>query len=132
MKKSWIIILACLLLTTMFSTAQTLTHTYRFNAPQITQNEDGSSFVEIQGCFNLGDEGTPLLPWFGADLLLPQGQEITGIKILDVKYGKTIHNIHIMPAPGQFPISIGAPDGYKAVPVQEIYSSSQPYPSSPV
>jgi len=132
MKKSSIVLIACLLLTSVFSTAQTLTHTYRFNAPQITQNEDGSNLIEIPGCFNLGDEGTPLLPWFGADLLLPQGQEITGIKILDVKYGKTIHNIYIMPAPGQFPISIGAPDGYKAVPVQEIYSSSQPYPTSPV
>ena len=111
------------------SFSQEMTITYHFDQPVIITNDDGYSELLFNDCYSFGEEGNPLLPYYGADLLLQQGNEITNIEILSTTYSKDIFDITIKPASKQFPISKG-PDGeYKVVPNQDIYSSNDPYPS---
>ena len=117
-----------LLVSTLLS-AQT-SMTYNFNDPLLSNTEDGYTSIVIDNCYNLGEEGTPLLPYYGANILLPLGTEIKEIKILSISFGESYSDKIIQPAPGQFPISKGAPKGYKAVADASIYNSNESFPSS--
>lgn len=119
-----LLVFSCLLVSAQFQT------TYYFNNPILQTDENGLSECYVDGCFNLGEEGNPLMPYFGADLLLPPGTEITEIRIISISYGETFENIMLKPASGQFPISKGAPDDYSVTPNPLIYSSNSPYPAN--
>jgi hypothetical protein len=118
-----------LLCITVFLTAQTQI-TYEFEKPLYQTNEDGYTEFYADKCYNLGEEGNPLLPYYGANLLLPPGTEIKEIRLISVNYGETLNDIKVKPAAGQFPISKGAPDNYTVVPNEAIYSSANNYPAS--
>ncbi len=125
-------LLITLSLISLFAVSQTQTITYKFSEPGITINPDKTSHLMIPDCRNFGEEGNPLLPYYGADVLIAQGQEVKGIKVLNVIYGNTIEKVKIEPAAGQFPISKGAPDGYKVVKNKDIYKSKNAYPSDAI
>jgi hypothetical protein len=112
----------------IFSISQSLTVTVNFEKPIITETSDGFSEITLKNCFPMGEEGSPLLPLYGADVLLPQGQEILDIEIVSVTYSNELSGINIKPAGRQFPISKGGPEGYKAIPNAAIYSSGNRYP----
>ena len=122
------IVLSFLLFNSSFS--QNLTVTYQFDKPQIVTNEEGYSTINMMDCFHFGDEGYPLLPLYGADLLLPQGTEIESVEILSSTYSEKIPNIIIEPASKMFPIIHGVADGYQVIPNEEIYNSDQAYPEN--
>ncbi|MFC2107180.1 C25 family cysteine peptidase [Bacteroidota bacterium] len=121
-------LLIILSLISLFAVAQTQTFTYKFSEPNITNNPDGTSYLMIPDCNNFGEEGNPYLPYYGADILIPQGKEVKDIKIINIVYGNTIKKIKIQPAAGQFPISKGAPDGYKVIRNKDIYKSKNVFP----
>ncbi len=112
-----------------YLSAQKQVFTYQFDKPQLKASSDGYTDISYKNCINMGKEGTPLLPQFSANLLLPPGTEISSVKVTGVEYYTEENGIAIRPASRQFPISIGAPKGYRAVPDQKIYSSDAAYPS---
>ncbi|MCD4746571.1 MAG: hypothetical protein K8R58_09740 [Bacteroidales bacterium] len=108
--------------------AQNLTFTYYFEQPQLIENNDGFTEIVFPNCLNYEDEGNPFLPYYGVNILLPQGEEIINVRIISSRYSSYYDDIKIIPASKQFPISIGAPDNYKPVPNPKIYNSDKPFP----
>jgi hypothetical protein len=108
--------------------AETLIHTYRFDMPEMVTKE---SYTEIlyENCYNMGEEGNPLLPYFSTDILLPQGQEIENIRILNEEYFSIIDNITIQPASRKFPIYQKA-ENYEVEPNENIYNSYDLFPDN--
>lgn len=125
-------LLATLVAFVIFSNsfAHEITLTYHFDKPVIKTDNDGYTELIFKNCYNHGEEGYPLLPYYGADILLKQGHEISNIEVLSSTYSKEIFNIKIKPASKQFPISKGPQNGYKVIPNQAIYSLSEFYPSN--
>lgn len=58
--------------------AYTLTQTITFPAPDIVYEGDLCT-VSITGIPSLGNPGEPLLPVYALEILLPQGEEVTGV-----------------------------------------------------
>jgi len=106
------------------------TVTYNFAPHQQVNTEDGYSELIIENCHFIGEEGTPNLPVFGTDLLLEPGHEIDQIKIKSVEFYPAVENINIRPTTANFPISKGAPAGYKVVPNPDIYYADKDYPEN--
>jgi hypothetical protein len=77
----------------------------------------------------MGEEGNPLLPYFSTNILLPQGQEIINIKILNEEYFSIIDNITIQPASRKFPTYQKA-ENYKVKPNETIYNSYDLFPDN--
>jgi hypothetical protein len=115
-------------LISIFVTSQSLNITLNFEKPIITETSDGFSEIVLKNCFPMGEEGSPLLPLYGADVLLPQGQEILDVEIVSVNYSKELSGTKVKPAGRQFPISKGGSEGYKAIPNAAIYLSENRYP----
>ncbi|MEZ5196295.1 MAG: C25 family peptidase propeptide domain-containing protein [Bacteroidales bacterium] len=128
MKKISLITLAMSFLILNSLLSQNLTVTYRFDKPEIVTDEEGYSILNFTDCFHFGDEGNPLLPVYGADLLLQQGTEIAAVEIVSTTYSERIPNINIQPASKMFPIIQGVAADYKVIPNDFIYSSVLPYP----
>jgi hypothetical protein len=105
--------------------------TYTFENPLLKSTDDGYTEIVFDKCYNMGEEGSPLLPYYGADILLPPGTEVKDIRLISITTGEAINNITIQPAARQFPISKGAPDGYKPLPDPAIYSLNKVYPAMP-
>ncbi len=101
-----------------------------FSFPQITQNEDGMLRVEMDGCIMNGREGMPQLPARDFTALLPYGESLTCIEIISTEYFDEEINGLAAPASAQFPISIGAPKGYKPQARADIYQKNSWYPQS--
>jgi hypothetical protein len=108
------------------------TVTYSFAPHQQIESGAGFSELIIENCSYISEEGHPDLPVFSASVLLAPGHEIASINIINIEYYPAIENINIRPASANFPISKGAPAGYKAVPKPEIYSVNQNYPENTI
>ena len=108
--------------------AQSIIMTYNFENPELNIEKDGYTNIVYNNCLSFGKEGNPLMPHFGADILLPQENEIKSVKIIAVTYISSLDNIKIKPASRLFPTSKGTPEGYKPVPNDDIYNSPGPYP----
>lgn len=129
MKKTYLTLFV-IFIVSGFAYSQSINMTYTFERPQIITTEDGYSELIFENAANFNSEGNPLIPHFGCKVLLPAGTEISEVRILNVKYSQEIQNIKIKPASREFPISEGAPDGYKVKPNPEIYTSGNAYPSN--
>ena len=106
--------------------ADVVSFTYTFEKPRI-KTEDGYTELIYENCVNLGQEGEPLLPQLGAEILLSQAQELETIKIISTRYYEQKENIKLKPASKQFPISQKV-ENYVVIPNEKIYNSSLPYP----
>ncbi len=131
MKLRLLLVLASLL-TFSFVNAQNPSITYQFSNPVFVEKYDGYSEIQMEGCLNFSDEGNPLLPHFGAEVLLPQGTRAIEARIVSVKYSDQVYQVNVVPAARQFPISKPAPHDYKPVPNSDIYASDNPYPAQKV
>lgn len=116
------------LLTFSVINAQNPRITYQFSNPVFVEKYDGYSEIQMEGCLNFSEEGNPLLPRFGAEVLLPQGTKATGIRLISVTYSSQVYQVDVVPASRQFPISMPAPPDYKPAPNASIYTSDKPYP----
>lgn len=115
----------------MFSAiAEKYKYTYKFDKP-ILKTEKGFTEILYKNCHLLGDEGFPLLPQFGADVLIPKNQVIANIKILSTKYLYTKDNIVLRPGVKPIPISLMSQnDEFRLSQNQDVYTSAKPYPEN--
>ncbi len=112
--------------------AQTLNYSHSFNMPVIkTDKNTGYSNIIYENCKTLGDEGTPLIPYYAVDLLLPQNKEIENIKILDIEFYNYQADVKLKPRGKYVPISKDYVD-YTPNPDENIYNSDDIYPSKKV
>lgn len=110
-------------------TGQNIKATYTFDSPVFIDCYDGYTEMQIKGCTNMGDEGYPLLPVFSGQVLIPQGKEVAGIKIVEIEYSNPVNGINIVPAARQFPVSIPAPHDYRPQPNTGVYETGRHYPA---
>ncbi|MCF7912559.1 MAG: T9SS type A sorting domain-containing protein [Candidatus Cloacimonetes bacterium] len=105
----------------------TVEYTQSMGFPELDVNGE---YLEINydNCINIGEEGEPLLPWKGIDLLLPQDTEVTSVNIVDIEYYPVEENGVIAPSARPFPISQPAPVGYLAQPDAAIYGLDSVFP----
>jgi hypothetical protein len=127
MKKIMILFMAIFCIQIL--TAETITRTYNFEIPEFISN-DGYTELNYQNCRNFGEEGYPSLPYFAANILLLQNQEIEEVKIISSEYYPVQDGITIKPAERQFPISSGKHLDYKVIPNETIYNSSKSFPDN--
>ncbi|MCD4735376.1 MAG: hypothetical protein K8R53_05000, partial [Bacteroidales bacterium] len=118
-------ILCCI---SSFAIGQRSTFTYSFEKPEIISVENGYSIITVRDCYLDGEEGYPLMPYYGADILVNQRMAIKEVKILSVEFYKEINDIKIQPASKQFPISKGPDKNYKVIPNLVVYGSDNIYP----
>lgn len=101
---------------------------YNFQYPSLLTS---GIYTEIQypNCWNTGMEGTPNMPYYNVNVLIPQGEHIVAVNILEqVFYGEKA-TITIIPAAKPFPISQPATN-YKLTQNAAIYQSTNQYPNS--
>lgn len=131
MKRPTFFVALLLMLFSISAFSQTKEYTYHFEKPKIDLKANGYSNISYKDCANLGKEGTPLLPQFAANILLPPGTEIVSVNIKASEYYPEEKNgIILPPASRQFPISKGAPKGYHPVADNKIYASASAYPGN--
>ncbi|MBT7469723.1 MAG: hypothetical protein HN692_04870, partial [Candidatus Cloacimonetes bacterium] len=119
-------ILVALLFSTLLF-AETITQSYTFEMP-IQQTENGKTELIYENSRNFGKEGNPYLPYFAANILLPQNKEIADVRIVSAEYYPTKNNVHIKPAGKYAPLSIGFENGYQVNENREVYESENQFP----
>jgi len=62
------------------------TFTLQFGKPQIVAAQDGFSLIVYDNCVNMGKEGTPEIPFYGAEYLLSPGHELMDVRIVSASY----------------------------------------------
>ncbi|MCF7918426.1 MAG: T9SS type A sorting domain-containing protein [Candidatus Cloacimonetes bacterium] len=112
-------------------TAGNVEYTETIEFPELNVNGE---YLEISydDCILLGEEGAPLLPQKGIDLLLPQNEVAVGVNILDIEYYPVTENGMIQPAARPFPISLPAPANYEVIPDPAIYELDAIYPANSI
>ncbi|MBN1948850.1 MAG: hypothetical protein JW784_03830, partial [Candidatus Cloacimonetes bacterium] len=126
MKRTFLLLL--LLSMAFLIQAEIIQHTYYFTRPELA-SEDGYTEISYADCTLLGEEGEPLIPWYGASLLVPPGQEAAEVVIISQSITDELEGIVIKPASRQFPISQPV-DNYQVQPDQSIYNSAAAYPAA--
>ena len=130
MKKiSMLAVLSMIFLLAFQLPAATESYTYNFDVPQL-KTENGVTELIYENSRNFGKEGNPYLPYFAADILLPQNQEIANVRITSIEYYPTLDNIKIKPASKQIPLSKEIDPNYQVIPNEKIYNSSEPFPKN--
>lgn len=132
MKKTYLIVMilaAFMIIQTLV--ADVISVSYTFNEPQIIEESEYSYFV-FENCLNLGEEGEPIMPYRGVNLLLPQGQELDRIEIVSENSYLLEQEVVIKPASRPFPISQPADPFYQVVPDAEIYNSNIKFPAAKI
>lgn len=114
---------------TTFLLADSFTVDYDFAYPKF-ENDGEYDLIKLKDCLIMGEEGTPILPWKAIDLLLPQGQEVREINILNVEYYDHKTNVNLKPASSPVPISVKQSYVSNTIPNPTIYNSSEIYPTS--
>lgn len=127
MKKSLLLVLT--LLFAVVLTAGNVSHQIEMDFPQLSYNGENLN-IEYDDCIMIGEEGEPLLPWRGIDLLLPQGEYAVSVNIIDIEYYPVTEYGYISPSSRPFPISMPAPADYQVLPNEDIYSSDEVFPAT--
>ena len=83
MKKFGVVFLLLLFFTVL--SADKFEYNQSFEFPDIDNNGE---YVQIRydDCMSFGDEGAPLMPWKGINLLLAPNEQLSGVNILDIEY----------------------------------------------
>ncbi|MEE4196614.1 MAG: C25 family cysteine peptidase, partial [Bacteroidales bacterium] len=105
---------------------------YTFEYPVLEKQTDGFYKIIYKNLRNSGAAGTPLLPYYAADILLPQGSELFEVEIIDVIYYKEEENIQIIPASKPLPLSRIDDTQSSVSPDEKIYRSVSRYPEKAV
>jgi len=128
MKKQIFLLVAFMLCSFLFS--DVIIQDYHFEFPELN-TENGFTEIIYENCYNSGEEGNPLLPYFGADVLLPQNQQIKTVRIISQNYYSTQNDLTIKPASKQFPISQKI-ENYEVKPDETVYNSLSRFPEKTV
>ena len=125
MKKNAILVIM-LSLFTLSAFTQNLT--LQFEKPTLNLTDEGYTEIIYENCINMGEEGTPELPYLGVDIMLPQGTEVSYIHLVEATWYPVETGIKIKPA--SKPVPLSKYDGIYRFPdlSEEIYDSENPYP----
>ncbi|HNS16377.1 MAG TPA: C25 family cysteine peptidase [Bacteroidales bacterium] len=104
-------------------------YTIQFEKPQLEEVRDGYSLIVYENCLNMGREGTPEIPYYGAEYLLSPGHELKEVRILSATYYPTQTGIRIKPAVKPVPISRYTGETVTLRQDSVIYNSAEPYPA---
>ncbi len=121
-----VLLFALLLFLTTGVLATTIERDFSF-APASILSSDDYDLVMIDGCVNSNDAGLPVLPIMAFTLLLPPGEELVDVEILEIQWETLDVLTNPRPASEQMPL-------YKLQPVAlapnpEVYQGSVPYPA---
>jgi len=131
MKKNLLLVLISVLIIN-FLHSQEIRINYQFEHPVFIEDANGYTELIFKNSANYNAEGLPLIPHFACEVLLPAGCELATVELVSANYSKEIYNFRLKPASKEFPISVGAPDGYSVVPDPLVYNSLSEYPAQPV
>ncbi|HNS16380.1 MAG TPA: C25 family cysteine peptidase [Bacteroidales bacterium] len=108
--------------------AATIQKTYTFNDYTLIQKGD-HSLITFEDCYLKGIQGEPVLPWYAVRLLLPPGHEAISVEFLGEEEMTLPGTYQIYPEQYVQPISSGKSGIF--IKNDRIYSTDQPYPSTP-
>jgi hypothetical protein len=109
---------------------ESLTQTYYFDVP-VFRNEGIYQTIEFNDTHLFGAEGEPFLPYYGAKVLLPQGESIKEIFIERTSPIEIEREIYLYPTQPQYPFSDTRNHPFTQ-PDEEIYEQNISYPTNPV
>jgi len=110
----------------LVAVAEIIQQDFDFSRPQLAE-DFGGNIVVMDNCRTSGAPGTPALPTFGVQLLLPPGETAVSVEIATGEMELLGSGIQVAPHQQQVPLSYDGP----AVVVEqneEIYNSSALYP----
>jgi hypothetical protein len=112
----------------LFVQAQFIEKTFTFDVPLVHMKGDFHS-VSLEKCMNTGLVGEPALPWCAVRLLLPPGEEATGIEFIRENKVQIQGNFKIFPQQASRPLS--QPGAWAFSKNEALYDSKQVYPQNP-
>ena len=115
-----------LLITCVFATAQSITHTYHFNKPNIQQVGEYQT-LSFEGTMSNGALGEPMLPWQSVSLMLPQNAEATAIHVTLGDFTELEGQYNLLPMQRTRPISDDSPFVFEKN--EALYRSNEAYPN---
>lgn len=126
MKKLYL--LSLLLVTALFTQAQSIEQTYCFGNPQIT-SKGAYVMLSFENTFLTGIPGEPVLPYNKISLLLPPGQIATEIEFSGADLVELDGNYTLYPQQHSQPLSKGKSGNF--IKNQHIYGMNSDYPVTP-
>jgi hypothetical protein len=99
---------------------------YSFNPPIVTDNA-GAWSVEMENCHVTGEPGEPALPVYGVSFLLPPGESISSVEVINGDRIVVGDGIQISPIQTPLPIS-ERKEFIPTPPNPGIYNSNNPFP----
>lgn len=124
-------ILVVILLVAAFLNAGIITQQINMQFPELSRDSEYLN-IQYEGCIMLSEEGQPLLPRKGIDLLLPQNESAESVNIIDIEYYPVTETGMIAPASRPFPISMPAPADYSPQPDPGIYERDAVFPANSI
>ena len=124
MKKLCITLL--LLVICVFTSAQSITHTYYFNPPSVQQIGEYQT-LSFENSVSNGTVGEPTLPWQNISLILPQNTEAIAIHVVLNDFNELEGQYNLMPAQRPRPISDDSPFVFEKN--EDLYRSNVAYPN---
>ena len=124
MKK--LIITLFLISTSLFVSAQSITHTYHFNQPVIRQIGEYQT-ISFEKTVPNGAVGEPTLPWQSISLMLPPNTEATAIHVNLSDFKEMEGQYNLVPAQRTRPISDDSPLVFEKN--ETLYRSNEAYPN---
>ncbi len=83
--------------------------------------------IEFPETWNYGDPGEPVVPWRGVQVLLPPGEEVSGVELVPGEVRTLQGHFALEPGQPQYPLSFDGPVT-PVSPDAAIYASGSPYP----
>ncbi len=125
--KKHLFTLAIMLACGLIASAQSITHTYHFDRPEVQQNGEYRT-LSMERCLNTGTPGEPMLPWQSVSLMLPPNSEATAIHVTLSDFVELEGCYNLMPAQRPRPISDDSPLQFEKN--EALYHSDDAYPNS--
>lgn len=124
----------CLLILIVFVTIPLLvisqiSHTVNFSSKnlsfvdEVASNNITYTKIELSGFYQVSDTGKPSLPVKSIKLIVPHGQTVDNISLLNVSVETLSTNYWVFPAQQPIPTCIGCPIPEFVNPDTEIYNS---------
>ena len=119
-------ILFLLLTVSLFTSAQSITHTYHFGKPSVQQVGEYQTLSFEQSVQN-GTVSEPLLPWQSISLMLPPNTEATAIHVTLSDFAELEGRYNLIPTQRPRPISDDSPMVFEKN--EALYRSNEAYPN---
>lgn len=123
-KNRFILMVLTFLIVPGIGLSEVITQSYRFSAPKLMPQPDGTYLAYVPRCYQAGKIGEPTLPLYPICLLLPPGHSAKELKITFRGKRELNHKYYL--SPKQAPQTSDA-GSKKRVINESIYESAKPY-----